>query len=154
MQRTMDYMTDKVEIYTDGACSGNPGIGGWGAYLKYKDNVKELSGSDENTTNNRMELVAAIEGLKILKKHSEVNLYTDSVYLKDGITKWIFNWQKNNWKNANKKDVKNKDLWIQLLEVVNKHDINWIWVKGHEGNIGNEIADNLATSAINNFKGL
>ncbi len=147
-------MTDKVEIYTDGACSGNPGIGGWGAYLKYKDNVKELSGSAENTTNNRMELVAAIEGLKILKKSSEVNLYTDSVYLKDGITKWIFNWQKNNWKNANKKDVKNKDLWIQLLEVVNKHDINWIWVKGHEGNEGNEIADNLATSAISNFKGL
>lgn len=150
----MDYMTDKVEIYTDGACSGNPGIGGWGAYLKYKDNVKELSGSAENTTNNRMELVAAIEGLKILKKSSKVNLYTDSVYLKDGITKWIFNWQKNNWKNANKKDVKNKDLWIQLLEVVNKHDINWIWVKGHEGNKGNEIADNLATSAISNFKGL
>jgi len=150
----MDYMTDRVEIYTDGACSGNPGIGGWGAYLKYKDNVKELSGSAENTTNNRMELVAAIEGLKILKKSSEVNLYTDSVYLKDGITKWIFNWQKNNWKNANKKDVKNKDLWIQLLEVVNKHDINWIWVKGHEGNKGNEIADNLATSAISNFKGL
>lgn len=150
----MDYMTDRVEIYTDGACSGNPGIGGWGAYLKYKDNVKELSGSAENTTNNRMELVAAIEGLKILKKSSKVNLYTDSVYLKDGITKWIFNWQKNNWKNANKKDVKNKDLWIQLLEVVNKHDINWIWVKGHEGNEGNEIADNLATSAISNFKGL
>lgn len=147
-------MTDRVEIYTDGACSGNPGIGGWGAYLTYKDNVKELSGSAENTTNNRMELVAAIEGLKILKKSSEVNLYTDSVYLKDGITKWIFNWQKNNWKNANKKDVKNKDLWIQLLEVVNKHDINWIWVKGHEGNKGNEIADNLATSAISNFKGL
>ncbi len=147
-------MTDRVEIYTDGACSGNPGIGGWGAYLKYKDNVKELSGSAENTTNNRMELVAAIEGLKILKKSSKVNLYTDSVYLKDGITKWIFNWQKNNWKNANKKDVKNKDLWIQLLEVVNKHDINWIWVKGHEGNEGNEIADNLATSAISNFKGL
>ena len=150
----MGYMTDRVEIYTDGACSGNPGIGGWGAYLKYKDNVKELSGSAENTTNNRMELVAAIEGLKILKKSSKVNLYTDSVYLKDGITKWIFNWQKNNWKNANKKDVKNKDLWIQLLEVVNKHDINWIWVKGHEGNKGNEIADNLATSAISNFKGL
>jgi len=147
-------MTDRVEIYTDGACSGNPGIGGWGAYLTYKDNVKELSGSAENTTNNRMELVAAIEGLKILKKSSKVNLYTDSVYLKDGITKWIFNWQKNNWKNANKKDVKNKDLWIQLLEVVNKHDINWIWVKGHEGNKGNEIADNLATSAISNFKGL
>ncbi len=147
-------MTDRVDIYTDGACSGNPGIGGWGAYLKYKDNVKELSGSAENTTNNRMELVAAIEGLKILKKSSKVNLYTDSVYLKDGITKWIFNWQKNNWKNANKKDVKNKDLWIQLLEVVNKHDINWIWVKGHEGNKGNEIADNLATSAISNFKGL
>ncbi|MEL0231988.1 MAG: ribonuclease HI [Hyphomicrobiales bacterium] len=147
-------MTDRVEIYTDGACSGNPGIGGWGAYLKYKDNVKELSGSAENTTNNRMELVAAIEGLKILKKSSKVNLYTDSVYLKDGITKWIFNWQKNNWKNANKKDVKNKDLWIQLLEVVNKHDINWIWVKGHEGNKGNEIADDLATSAISNFKGL
>ena len=150
----MDYMTDRVEIYTDGACSGNPGIGGWGAYLTYKDNVKELSGSAENTTNNRMELVAAIEGLKILKKSSKVNLYTDSVYLKEGITKWIFNWQKNNWKNANKKDVKNKDLWIQLLEVVNKHDINWIWVKGHEGNEGNEIADNLATSAISNFKGL
>ena len=141
-------MTDKVEIYTDGACSGNPGIGGWGAYLKYKDNVKELPGPDENTTNNRMELVAAIEGLKILKKRSEVNLYTDSVYLKDGITKWIFNWQKNNWKNANKKDVKNKDLWVELDKYVEIHDVKWSWVKGHSGHEKNEIADQLANKGI------
>ena len=141
-------MISKVIIYTDGACSGNPGIGGWGAYLIYEDNKKEISGSESNTTNNRMELRAAIEGLNALRRPCEVLLYTDSVYLKDGITKWIVSWEKNNWKNANNKEVKNKDLWIELLKAVNRHQIDWNWVKGHEGNEGNEIADKLATQAI------
>ena len=141
-------MISKVIIYTDGACSGNPGIGGWGAYLIYEDNKKEISGSESNTTNNRMELRAAIEGLNALRRPCEVLLYTDSVYLKDGITKWIVSWEKNNWKNANNKEVKNKDLWVELLKAVNRHQIDWNWVKGHEGNEGNEIADKLATQAI------
>tara|TARA_B100000900_G_C20414389_1_gene648232 strand:- start:84 stop:542 length:459 start_codon:yes stop_codon:yes gene_type:complete len=144
----MGFMISKVIIYTDGACSGNPGIGGWGAYLIYEDNKKEISGSESNTTNNRMELRAAIEGLNALRRPCEVLLYTDSVYLKDGITKWIVSWEKNNWKNANNKEVKNKDLWIELLKAVNRHQIDWNWVKGHEGNEGNEIADKLATQAI------
>ena len=141
-------MSKIIEIYTDGACSGNPGIGGWGVYLLYGDNKREMSGSEYDTTNNRMELTAAIKGLNALKRSSSVIIYTDSVYLKDGITKWIFNWQKNNWKNANKKDVKNKDLWVSLIESVEKHQIEWRWVKGHIGNVGKEIADNLATNAI------
>ena len=141
-------MISKVIIYTDGACSGNPGIGGWGAYLIYEDNKKEISGSESNTTNNRMELRAAIEGLNALRRPCEVLLYTDSVYLKDGITKWIVSWEKNNWKNANNKEVKNKDLWVELLKAVKRHQIDWNWVKGHEGNEGNEIADKLATQAI------
>ena len=141
-------MINKVIIYTDGACSGNPGYGGWGAYLSYENNKKKISGYELNTTNNRMELKAAIEGLNALKRPCKVMLYTDSVYLKDGITKWIINWEKNNWKNANKKEVKNKDLWIKLLEAGKMHEIEWNWVKGHEGNEGNEIADKLATQAI------
>jgi ribonuclease HI len=141
-------MSKIIEIYTDGACSGNPGIGGWGAYLIYGDNKREMSGSEYDTTNNRMEITAAIKGLNALKRSSSVIIYTDSVYLKDGITKWIFNWQKNSWKNANKREVKNKDLWISLIESAEKHRIEWRWVKGHIGNVGNEIADNLATNAI------
>ena len=145
-------MINKVIIYTDGACSGNPGYGGWGAYLIHENNKKMISGSEVNTTNNRMELRAAIEGLNVLKRPCKVTLYTDSVYLKDGITKWSVNWKKNNWKNANNKEVKNKDLWIKLLEAVSMHEIEWNWVKGHEGNEGNEIADKLATQAISEAK--
>ncbi|MDG2187862.1 MAG: ribonuclease HI [Hyphomicrobiales bacterium] len=147
-------MNKTVEIYTDGACSGNPGIGGWGVYLIYGDNKKEISGSEYNTTNNRMELKAAIEGLNALKRPSNIIIYTDSVYLKDGITKWIFNWQKNDWKNSNKKDVKNKDLWISLIGSAEMHQIEWKWVKGHIGNVGNEIADNLATNAISDARSI
>tara|TARA_Y100000590_G_scaffold468240_1_gene650268 strand:+ start:19391 stop:19843 length:453 start_codon:yes stop_codon:yes gene_type:complete len=142
----------KIEIYTDGACSGNPGVGGWGAYLIYGDNRKEIYGSEIDTTNNRMELLAAIKGLGALKRKSDVIIYTDSVYLRDGITKWIINWKKNNWRTANKKEVKNKDLWTMLEDAISRHDIEWRWVKGHFGNEGNEKADELATRAISERK--
>ena len=142
----------KIEIYTDGACSGTPGVGGWGAYLIYGDNRKEIYGSEIDTTNNRMELLAAIKGLGALKRKSDVIIYTDSVYLRDGITKWIINWKKNNWRTANKKEVKNKDLWTMLEDAISRHDIEWRWVKGHFGNEGNEKADELATRAISERK--
>ena len=148
----MESMINKVIIYTDGACSGNPGYGGWGAYLIYENNKKKISGSEVNTTNNRMELRAAIEGLNALKRPCKVMLYTDSVYLKDGITKWIIKWEKNNWKNANKKEVKNKDLWIKLDSQIEKHEIIWKWVKGHTGNLNNEKADSLARKFIDTYK--
>ena len=141
-------MINKVIIYTDGACSGNPGYGGWGAYLLYEDNKKKISGYELNTTNNRMELRAAIEGLNALKRPCKVMLYTDSVYLKDGITKWIINWEKNNWKNANKKEVKNKDLWERLDTECLRHQVDWRWVKGHAGHPENERADGLANLAM------
>ena len=128
-----------LEIYTDGACRGNPGAGGWGVYLLYKNEKKEFYGGKLNTTNNQMELTAAIEGLKVLKEPCKVKLYTDSKYVMDGINSWIANWKKNNWKTASKKDVKNKDLWIELYAETCKHEIEWIWVKGHSGNIGNEL---------------
>lgn len=137
-----------VEIFTDGACSGNPGPGGWGAILRYGGHEKELSGHAEETTNNRMELQAAIEALKALKKSSVVDLYTDSSYVRDGITKWIHGWKKNGWKTANKKPVKNQDLWEELDGLLQAHDISWHWVKGHSGHPENERADQLATSAI------
>ena len=120
-----------VNIYTDGACRGNPGIGGWGALIEYGDAVKEYCGGSKETTNNQMELKAAIEGLKVLKEPCIVNLTTDSKYVMQGITSWIQNWKKNNWKNSAKKDVKNKDLWIELDKYVAKHDVRWHWVKGH-----------------------
>ena len=141
----------KVTIYTDGACSGNPGKGGWGAVLIYNNHEKEISGAEENTTNNRMEIKAAIESLKILKEPCEVELHTDSKYLKQGITEWIHNWKLNNWKAANKKSVKNSELWQQLDEQVKKHKINWHWVKGHSGDQLNDRADKLATEAIKNL---
>jgi len=141
-------MTNIVEIYTDGACSGNPGPGGWGVFIKLKDNNVELSGGEEETTNNRMELMAAIKALEYFDNKNEIILYTDSNYVKDGITKWISNWKKNNWKTSNKKPVKNKDLWIRLDEAINEKSINWQWVKGHDGNEGNEQADYLARSAL------
>ena len=140
-----------LEIYTDGACRGNPGAGGWGVYLLYKNEKKEFYGGKLNTTNNQMELTAAIEGLKVLKEPCKVKLYTDSKYVMDGFNSWIANWKKNNWKTASKKDVKNKDLWIELDAETCKHEIEWIWVKGHSGNIGNEKADALANMGIDNL---
>ena len=137
-----------VIIYTDGACRGNPGIGGWGVLMSYKEEVKELYGGEANTTNNKMELKAVIEGLNSLKEPCSVKVFTDSKYVMEGINSWIHNWKKNNWKTANKKDVKNKDLWIQLDNLVSKHNIAWEWVKGHSGNPGNEKADELANRGI------
>ena len=138
-------MTEKiVTLYTDGACKGNPGPGGWGVVMEYGDHRKELCGGDPETTNNRMELMAAIQGLSALKSRCVVDLYTDSVYVKDGITKWVSNWKKNGWKTAAKKPVSNQDLWQQLDFVTNEHDVRWHWVKGHAGNPDNERADALA----------
>jgi ribonuclease HI len=135
---------NSVEIYTDGACSGNPGPGGWGAVLSYSGVNKEIYGYDLDTTNNKMELQAAIEALKTLKRSCDINLYTDSSYLKDGVTKWIKDWQANNWIKKDKKPVKNIELWMQLVTEIERHTITWHWVKAHNGNIGNELADKLA----------
>ena len=140
---------NKVTIYTDGACSGNPGKGGWGAILIYATEKKYMSGSKQLTTNNQMELTATIEALKAILKPSNIALYTDSQYVKNGITSWIFNWKKNGWKTANKKTVANKDLWIELEKYVDFHSVNWFWVKGHSGDHYNEIADKLAVKAMN-----
>ena len=137
-------MSDTIEIWTDGACSGNPGPGGWGVLLKTGTHEKELFGGEAETTNNRMELVAAIEALSALKERSKVILHTDSTYVKDGLTKWMASWKRNGWKTAAKKPVKNKDLWMSLDEAANRHDIVWKWVKGHSGDEGNERADALA----------
>ena len=141
----------KFKIYTDGACSGNPGPGGWGAVIIDKDNNQEnISGSEKNTTNNRMELLAAIKALKKIKVNSDVVIYTDSIYVKKGITEWIAKWEKNGWKNANKKPVKNKDLWTKLDGLCKKNKVSWKWVKGHSTNEDNNLADELATKAIKN----
>lgn len=137
-----------VEIFTDGACSGNPGPGGWGAILRWKGTEKELSGGEAPTTNNRMELMAAIVALEALKRPIPVKLYTDSVYLRDGVTKWIENWKRNNWRTAAKKPVKNDDLWKRLDAARGPHEVDWIWVKGHAGHPENERADELARAAL------
>ena len=137
-----------VNIYTDGACRGNPGIGGWGVYIEYGETTKELYGGDKLTTNNKMELTAAIKGLEALNTKCQVNLITDSKYDMDGINGWINGWKKNNWKNSQKKDVKNKDLWIQLDKLNSYHDVKWSWVKGHSGHFQNEKADQLANKGI------
>lgn len=139
---------NQVEIYTDGACRGNPGPGGWGAVLMYGDKRKEIFGGEANTTNNRMELMAAIQALSALNRKCELTLYTDSQYVRKGITEWIENWKKRNWKTAAKKPVKNVDLWQQLDEQVNRHSVKWVWVKGHAGNEGNELADDLANKGV------
>jgi ribonuclease HI len=136
-----------VEIATDGACKGNPGKGGWGVVLRMGGTEKLLSGSEKHTTNNRMELMAAIEGLKALKRPCRVKLSTDSRYVMDGLTKWIHGWMRNGWKTADKKPVKNADLWMALLEVARPHRIEWLWVKGHAGHPDNERADKLASDA-------
>ena len=138
----------QVEIFTDGACRGNPGPGGWGALLRYGDTERELYGGESETTNNRMELRAAIEALKALKEPCEVDLTTDSVYVRSGITEWLANWKRRNWKTANKKPVKNVDLWQALDEQNSRHRVRWHWVKGHSGHRENEIADQLANRAI------
>ena len=138
----------KVTIFTDGACSANPGPGGWGAILRYNENEKELSGGEISTTNNRMELMAAISALEALTTPVQVSLYTDSIYLKDGITKWIHNWKARAWKTASKKPVKNKDLWMRLEAAMKVHQIQWCWIKGHAGHVENEKADRLARDAI------
>ncbi len=140
----------KIILYTDGACSGNPGKGGWGAVLLYGEHQKDLSGFAEHTTNNKMELMAVIQGLENLKEKCAVEIYTDSKYVKDGITKWIFNWQKKNWKTASKKPVKNKELWQALQIQVNRHIVNWHWVKGHSGDKWNEHVDQLARNEVEN----
>ena len=137
----------KVEIFTDGACKGNPGPGGWGAILKFGDVEKEMKGGEAHTTNNRMEMTAAIEGLNALKRPCHVTLSTDSRYVMDGLTKWIKGWQRNGWRTADKKPVKNADLWQALLDAAAPHRIDWIWVKGHAGHPENERADRLASDA-------
>ena len=137
-----------VDIYTDGACSGNPGPGGWGAILRYNGVEKELSGGAAETTNNRMELIAAIEALEALKRPAKVRLYTDSTYVKDGITKWIHGWKAKGWKTANKKPVKNEDLWRRLEEALARHEVEWHWVRGHSGHPENERADALARAGM------
>lgn len=138
----------KVEIYTDGACRGNPGPGGWGVLLRFGSHEKTLSGRENHTTNNRMELLAAIQGLKALKKSCSVDLYTDSNYLRQGMTTWIKSWKQKGWKNSKKEPVKNADLWQTLDELSKLHEIRWHWVKGHAGHPENERADKLATDAI------
>ena len=139
---------EAVEIFTDGACSGNPGPGGWGAILRYKGQERELSGGETETTNNRMEMMAAIVALETLKRASTVRLHTDSMYLRDGITKWIHAWKKRGWKTADKKPVKNQDLWQRLETALTRHDVEWVWVRGHDGHVENERADELARGAI------
>ncbi len=141
-------MSRTIEIYTDGACRGNPGPGGWGAVLIAGRHRKTMHGGEKETTNNRMELTAAIEALNALKRSSRVVLHTDSKYVMDGITSWMANWKKRGWKTANRKPVKNKDLWIALDEAASRHDIDWRWVRGHTGNDGNEEADALANRGI------
>ena len=139
----------KYTIYTDGACSGNPGPGGWGAVIFDQDKKQNnISGNEKNTTNNRMELMAPIMALKKIKLKSKVTIFTDSIYVKNGITQWIKKWEKNNWKNANKKPVKNKDLWIKLNDLCKKYKVDWKWIKGHSNNEYNDLADDLATRAI------
>ncbi len=137
-------MESQVDIWTDGACSGNPGPGGWGAVLRAGSHEKELFGGEPATTNNRMELLAAIEALNALKRASTVRLHTDSTYVKDGLTKWIHGWKRNGWKTADKKPVKNQDLWQALEAAVARHKVDWIWVKGHSGDEMNDRADALA----------
>ncbi len=140
-----------VQIYTDGACRGNPGIGGWGASLNYNGKRKEIYGGEPETTNNRMEMTAVIEALKALKEPSDLTINSDSKYVLNGINEWLPNWKKRNWKTASRKPVKNVDLWQALDALTQAHTIEWVWVKGHSGNLGNERADELANMGIDSL---
>jgi len=143
---------DTVEVFTDGACLGNPGPGGWAALLRFKGTEKELSGGERNTTNNRMEMMAVIEGLKSLSRPCKVKVTTDSQYVQKGITEWIHGWKKRGWKTADKKPVKNVDLWQALDEAASKHDVSWHWVRGHDGHVENERVDVLARTEAEKFR--
>lgn len=145
--------TTEVEIFTDGACRGNPGPGGWGALLNYGGTKRELSGAEGQTTNNRMELLAAISALEALKRPCKVVLTTDSVYVRDGITRWLAGWKRKGWRTASGSPVKNQDLWQQLDAAAARHEVRWEWVKGHAGHPGNEAADRLANEAIDRMQG-
>jgi ribonuclease HI len=146
-------VAELVELFTDGACRGNPGPGGWGVLMRYGQRQKTLHGGERDTTNNRMELMAVIEGLKALNRSCQVRVTTDSQYVKNGITQWIHNWKKNGWKTAAKKPVKNADLWRDLDEQVALHQVEWAWVRGHTGHPENELADQLANRGIDELKG-
>ena len=152
MASTSDNTSDAIQIYTDGACSGNPGPGGWGVFLRWRGHEKELSGGEPDSTNNRMELMAAIQALESLKRASVVDLHTDSTYVRDGITKWIHGWKRNGWKTSAKKPVKNEDLWKRLDAALADHQVSWHWVKGHSGHPENDRADELATAAAQAIK--
>jgi ribonuclease HI len=145
--------TNEVEIFTDGACRGNPGPGGWGALLNYDGTKREISGAEGHTTNNRMELLAAISALEALKRPCKVVLTTDSVYVRDGITRWLAGWKRKGWRTASGSPVKNQDLWQQLDAAAARHEVRWEWVKGHAGHPGNEAADRLANEAIDRMQG-
>ena len=146
-------MSSEVDVYTDGACKGNPGVGGWGVLLQYGDHVRELCGGEAHTTNNRMELTAVIRALEALNRKCRIRLHTDSKYVQQGITEWIHAWKKRGWKTADKKPVKNEDLWRQLDDLAGQHDIEWLWVKGHAGHDGHERADELANQGVETVKG-
>ncbi len=143
-----DGVEDQVDIYTDGACKGNPGPGGWGALLRFRDQEKELCGGELSTTNNRMELMAVLEALRALKRSCRVNLYTDSEYVRRGMTEWVKGWQRNGWRTASRQPVKNVDLWQSLVDEARRHQVEWHWVKGHAGHPDNERADGLANAGI------
>ena len=147
----MTIIKETVQIFTDGACKGNPGVGGWGVLIKSSNYINELKGYEQLTTNNRMELIAVIEGIKSIEKNANIEITTDSKYVKNGINLWINNWKKNDWKTSSKKPVKNKELWLDLDKLVQNYNIEWKWVKGHSGHPGNERADQLANAAILDF---
>lgn len=142
-----------VEIYTDGACRGNPGPGAWAAVLRYNGAERKLSGTETQTTNNRMELMAAIRALEALKRPCRVRLHTDSRYIRDGITRWLAGWKRNGWKTASRKPVKNRELWERLEQAAARHEVDWRWVRGHAGDPGNELADRLANEALDRLQG-